>query len=280
MEKININNEEIINIVEKFRIYRSYKIISASAKECLFFYALDKILKKCNKDDDRIVEYGKRRIELIKRIESDGILELKKDSYDSNIGLVSTFTTKTNYRYNRESKKIDFDKISIIERFDYGFEISPYLKRGTVLYQRYEKELNELLKIDGEINKIYHEYKNLVDNIIEDNKAYLTNDYSSMIILKYFSAFKLLYGEEGICNAIKWLNRINEEDNLDLLAEEFIIEMDELKNKGYDIENYEKLLLKTIKYYSPRANLLSKRIYFKRTGEEQIGVNNSTINFK
>ena len=265
-----------LNIDEVIKRY--FKLVGTTLMDTYYFFLLDSVLKKENPNDNRVIECGIRRKQILKELESDGRMKLIIRFSTEGNRLIHTYSCNTNYRINPATNVIEYDNNTIKEVPGQGFEVHSNSKVVQDFYNEKQALFIELSRVETELQRLSLEkgveFARLINNDTNMSLAFLNScnmPFGSYNLTEY-QQFCLNYGKEGVINLVKWLNKLAEED-IDDLARELYAELEAIKIKNdlsdEDINKYEKSLFKSLALYSPRAYQLEKRLDFLRNGDEE-----------
>ncbi len=242
------------------------------AEEDITYQTIIEQYLKEHPEDYSIYRYFKARKAFEDRIRFGGRWEKTKDGFES----------RTNFQYNYDANEITFDTNRIIIK---GTEVHT---NGTVIANRHvsehKQDLESLIKVHTLINGLIARYKEEIDKRVS---LYKKRDNHSKNLTeaiyhetRHTKDFITRYGDMGIVQLIKWLNRLNDQNaTLEELAEEFhrdinnaMIYFETGNHKGYQDGKtaglkYEHTLLRVIERYSPRGKYL-RDLYCNTYGDK------------
>lgn len=208
-----------------------------------------------------------------KEVVRDLLLKLKSNNEQETTINISTteerpfysLINKVSYNYNPFKNEFEYKNQSLVEIFGQIIDITPFIITPAELHSKIKYLFGELFLLDLELTNTYEVpydtgYKNT------STYQYLLNKRYSVVNNKFLQ----LYSNEGMAYAMKWVNRLNNEDDINVIATEYIAEIKELKNNNSILatEKYERLFFRILAHYSPKALLFGKIINEMRYGDE------------
>ena len=203
----------------------------------------------------------------------DLLLKLKSNNeHETTINISTTeerpfysLINKVSYNYNPFKNEFEYKNQRLVEIFGQIIDITPFISTSAELHRKKKYLLGELFLATLESTSTYE--------ISNDTGAKNSSIYQKLSDEKYMEVrdkFLQLYSNEGMAYAMKWVNRLNNEDDINVIATEYIAEIKELKNNNsiFATEKYERFFLRILAHYSPKALLFGKIINEMRYGEE------------
>jgi len=268
------NREVKMNKIEEI-IREKYETIYEVNRDRYIFMCIIQYYLNEHSNDYSIYDLLEKRKGISETICSDGRWK----------PFIKGYLTRTDYRYDENSKEIVFTTNRIVKNEGY------YVSDGSNISKRqldiYGKEFLTLSQLDVLTFKYYYKNKEKIDENLNSTNAYdrtkediIINEINEKkeLVDLYFNS----YGDIGKNILVKWLNRLNELDtNIDELLSEFNNDVKLAKTSLNSIDNInysnirkkhielEDMLLDILAIYSIRGEQF-RREYKQKLSQQRL----------
>ena len=189
-----------LNIDEVIKRY--FKLVGTTLMDTYYFFLLDSVLKKENPNDNRVIECGIRRKQILKELESDGRMKLIISFSTEENKLIHTFSCNTNFRINPDTSVIEYDNNTIKEGSGQSFVINSKSKAVQDFYNEKQALFIEISRVETELQRLSlekgAEFARLINNDTNMSLAFLTPTGSLLRCIPHRNAV-LQYLRTSLC---------------------------------------------------------------------------------